>query len=159
MKTIKPTLESLNHWITELPSKIDALSELALSERTQPNKWSIKEILGHLSDSALNNLHRFVSAQYEVQPCTAVKYAQNHWVELMDYQNLPIEHILNLWLSLNKQIATVIAKIPEDKLQNSCDLGEEQIVTLEWIIKDYVDHLEHHLKQISHSLENPNSER
>jgi hypothetical protein len=145
---MKTTLESLLHWITEIPSKIYALSEFDLTDCTQPNKWSKKEILGHLCDSALNNLQRFVRAQYEDQPYTVIKYAQNQWVELMDYQNLPVDHILNLWLSLNKQIAEVIAKIPEDKLQNSCEIGEEQTVTLEWIIKDYVDHLEHHLKQI-----------
>nr|MBC9202512.1 DinB family protein [Paenibacillus sp. PL91] len=145
---MKSIIESLNHWIIELPSKIFALSEFDLSDRTQPNKWSKKEILGHLSDSALNNLHRFVSAQYEIQPYTVIKYAQNQWVELMDYQNLPIDHILNLWLSLNKQIAEVISKIPEDKLKNLCEIGEEQTVTLEWMIKDYIDHLEHHLKQI-----------
>jgi hypothetical protein len=97
-------------------------------------------------------LQRFVRAQYEDQPYTVLKYAQNQWVELMDYQNLPVDHILNLWLSLNKQIAEVIAKIPEDKLQNSCEIGEEQTVTLEWIIKDYVNHLEHHLKQTFHTL-------
>lgn len=152
MRSIKPTLESLNHWITELPAKIYAMSELGLSDRTQPNKWSKKEILGHLSDSALNNLHRFVRAQYEDQPYVVIKYAQNQWVELMNYQNLPIDHILNLWLSLNKQIAEVISKIPEDKLQNSCEIGEEQTVTLEWLIKDYIEHLEHHLKQIFPTL-------
>ncbi|MEC0270555.1 MULTISPECIES: DinB family protein [Paenibacillus] len=149
---MKPTLESLNHWITEIPAKIYALSELDLSDRTQPNKWSKKEILGHLSDSALNNLQRFVRAQYEDQPYVVIKYAQNQWVELMNYQSLPIDHILNLWLSLNKQIAEVIAKIPEDKLQNSCKIDEEQTVTLEWLIKDYIEHLEHHLKQIFNTL-------
>ncbi|MDU0204753.1 DinB family protein [Paenibacillus sp. PFR10] len=152
MRSIKPTLESLNHWITEIPAKIYALSELDLSDRTQPNKWSKKEILGHLSDSALNNLQRFVRAQYEDQPYVVIKYAQNQWVELMNYQSLPIDHILNLWLSLNKQIAEVIAKIPEDKLQNSCKIDEEQTVTLEWLIKDYIEHLEHHLKQIFNTL-------
>ncbi|WP_090827507.1 DinB family protein [Paenibacillus sp. yr247] len=149
---MKPTIESLNHWITELPAKIYAMSEFDLSDRTQPNKWSKKEILGHLSDSALNNLQRFVRAQYEDQPYVVIKYAQNQWVELMNYQNLPIDHIVNLWLSLNKQIAEVIAKIPEDKLQSSCEIGEEQTVTLEWIIKDYMEHLEHHLKQIFPTL-------
>lgn len=146
------TLESVIHWITELPSRIITLSEFDLVARPQPYKWSKKEILGHLCDSALNNLQRFVRAQYEDRPYKVIKYAQNQWVELMDYQNLPIDHILNLWVSLNKQIVEVIAKIPEDKLQNSCEIGEGQTVTLEWIIKDYIDHMEHHFKQIFHTL-------
>jgi hypothetical protein len=113
---------------------------------------SKKEILGHLCDSALNNLQRFVRAQYEAQPYTVLKYVQNQWVELMDYQNLPVDHILSVWVNLNKQTVGVIAKIPEDRLQYLCDIGEEQIATLEWIIKDYADHMEHHLKQIFHTL-------
>jgi hypothetical protein len=149
---METTLERLNHWITELPSKIYALSEFDLSAQPQPHKWSKKEILGHLCDSALNNLQRFVRAQYEDQPYTVIKYAQNQWVDLMGYQNLPIDHIVSLWVNLNRLTVEVIAKIPEDRLQNSCEIGEEQIVTLEWIIKDYVDHMEHHLKQIFRTL-------
>jgi hypothetical protein len=149
---MKLTLERLNHWITELPSRMYALSEFELSTRPQPNKWSKKEILGHLCDSALNNLQRFVRAQYEDQPYTVIKYAQNQWVELMGYQNLPIDHIVDLWVNLNRQIVEVIAKITEDRLQNSCEIGEEQTVTLEWMIKDYLDHMEHHFKQIFHTL-------
>lgn len=149
---METTLESLNHWIIQLPSRINSLSEYDLVTRPQPNKWSKKEILGHLCDSALTNLQRFVRSQYEDQPYKVLKYAQNQWVEYMDYQNLPIDHILNLWVSLNNQIVKVIVKIPENKLQNSCEFGEGQTVTLEWIIKDYIDHMEHHLKQIFQSL-------
>jgi hypothetical protein len=145
-------LERLNYWITEVPSRIHALQELELSVRPQPNKWSKKEILGHLCDSALTNLQRFVRAQYETQPYTVLKYAQNQWVELMDYQNLPFDHTLNLWMILNKQAAEVIERIPEGKLLYSCDIGEEKLVTLEWLVKDYVEHLEHHLEQIFRTL-------
>jgi hypothetical protein len=149
---MKETLERLNHWISVIPARIRVLSDLELSVKPLSNKWSKKEILGHLCDSALNNLQRYVRVQYEAQPYTVLKYAQNQWVELMDYQNFQIDHILNLWVSLNKQVAGVIAKIPADRLQISCDIGEEQLVTLEWMIKDYVDHMEHHLMQIFHTL-------
>jgi hypothetical protein len=142
------TLELLNHWITEVPSRVYALSEIDLSARSQPQKWSRKEILGHLCDSALNNLQRFVRAQYEDQPYSVIKYAQNQWVELMGYKDLPIEHIVSLWVNLNRHVVEVIGIIQEDRFQNSCDVGEEQIVTLEWIINDYVDHMEHHIKQL-----------
>jgi hypothetical protein len=148
---MKAILERLNYWITEVPSRIQSLSELNLSVQPRPNKWSKKEILGHLCDSAITNLQRFVRAQYESQPYTVLKYDQNQWVELMDYQNLPAEHILNLWVVLNKQVVGVIANISEERLLYSCEIGEEKLVTLEWLIKDYIEHLEHHLKQIFHT--------
>jgi hypothetical protein len=141
-------LKRLNYWIIEVPSRIQALSERNLSVRPKPNNWSKKEILGHLCDSSLTNLQRFVRAQYQSQPYTVLKYDQNQWVELMDYQNLPTEHILNLWVILNKQVVGVITNISEDRLLYSCEIGEEKFVTLEWLIKDYVEHIEHHLEQI-----------
>jgi hypothetical protein len=70
----------------------------------------------------------------------------------MDYQNLSVDHILSLWVILNTQIFGVITKISEDRLSFSCDIGEENIVTLEWLIKDYVQHLEHHLEQLFGTL-------
>jgi hypothetical protein len=72
MKTI---LDRLNYWISEVPSRVHTLPELDLSVRPHPNKWSKKEILGHLCDSALTNLQRFVRAQYEVQPYRVLKYS------------------------------------------------------------------------------------
>jgi hypothetical protein len=143
---MKATIERLIYWINELPPRIHALSEVDLSLKLQPDKWSKKEVLGHLCDSALNNLQRFIRVQYEDQPYKVIKYAQNQWVELMGYQDLPVEHILNLWVSLNKQIVEIISKFPEDKLHYACDTGEEDQVTIEWIIQDYVVHMEHHLK-------------
>lgn len=145
---MQTALDRLNIWMTEVPVEFGGLSEQEISERPQPHKWSRKEILGHLCDSALNNLQRFVRAQYEEQPNTIIKYDQDQWVRLMDYQELPFEHILSFWVSLNKQIAAVWGRIPENQLTNGFLLSEEQTVTLQWLIDDYVDHMEHHLNQI-----------
>ncbi|MEC0243683.1 DinB family protein [Paenibacillus dokdonensis] len=141
-------VERLNHWIAEVPVKFNILPEPELSIRPQPHKWSKKEILGHLCDSAQNNLQRFIRAQYEEQPQTVIKYDQEQWVKLMGYQDLPFDQVLSLWVSLNKQVAAVIEKTQENHLQKGYPLSEGQIVTLGWLIDDYVDHLEHHLKQI-----------
>lgn len=145
---MKQVIERLNHWVVEVPERFGMWSETELSMRPQPDKWSKKEILGHLCDSAQNNLQRFVRAQYEEQPQTVIKYAQDDWVRLMGYQELPFEHVLSLWVSLNKQVAAVGDNIPEAKLQNTYPFGDGQPVTLEWMVGDYVDHLEHHLRQI-----------
>ena len=145
---MKATIDRLQHWITEVPVRIGALSELESSIRTQPHKWSKKEILGHLCDSTLTNMQRFVRAQYEPQPHVVVKYAQNQWVEHMNYQNQPVSQVLNLWIALNTQVVNILAHIPEDRLMYTCDIGEGQMVTLKWLIEDYMEHLEHHLEQI-----------
>ncbi|RKP47983.1 DinB family protein [Cohnella endophytica] len=141
-------LKKLNHWIIEVPIRVQEIPEGEFAERQRPDKWAKIEILGHLCDSALTNLQRFVRAQYEPEPYKVLKYAQNDWVELMNYRSLSTARVLELWVSLNGQAAHVIAGIPDDKLQVPCDNGGESAVTLEWLVVDYVEHLEHHLGQI-----------
>ena len=74
------------------------MSELEVSERPLPHKWSKKEILGHLCDSAINNLERYIKIQYEPQPCVLTPYDQVQWVDIQDYQEISIEEIINLRL-------------------------------------------------------------
>jgi len=142
------TIERLQYWIVEVPARLEDLSEHDLSERPQPHKWSKKEILGHLCDSALTNIQRFIRAQYESQPYVVLKYTQDAWVTHMNYQHQPLEQVLHLWIALNRQVVHMVTNIPKDKLMLTCDVGNEQTVTLAWLIEDYVSHLEHHLEQI-----------
>lgn len=140
-------IDQLNEWVIKLPQEFSLMSEVEVSERPQPHKWSKKEILGHLCDSAINNLERFIKIQYEEQPYVLSKYNQDQWVDLQDYQNVSSEEIMHLWCSLNKRIINIITKIPNDKLSNLCDLGDHQLKTLEWLIQDYLEHMEHHIQR------------
>lgn len=140
-------INQLNEWLIKLPQEFSLMSEKEVSTRPQPNKWSKKEILGHLCDSAINNLERFIKIQYEEQPYVLLKYNQDEWVDVQDYQNIPLEEILLLWTSLNKKVIKVISKIPEDKLAYLCNIGNNQLMTLEWLIQDYLEHMEHHIYQ------------
>ena len=97
-------INGLNHWIQTLPKAYNSMSEIEISNRPLPNKWSKKEILGHLCDSAINNINRFIKIQYEEQPFVIQSYNQNQWVIFQNYQERPLDEILNLFLALNKQI-------------------------------------------------------
>ena len=119
-----------------------------LLQRPAPGKWSKAEILGHLIDSALNNLKRFTEIQFLPQPYTNVPYVQDALVAVNNYQELPLLHLLNLWKSLNQQILYVVANIPPGKLNYEVRTNEKDIKTLGWLITDYVAHMEHHLQQI-----------
>lgn len=127
-----------------LPKVYDSMAETEISNRPLPNKWSKKEILGHLCDSALNNINRFIKIQYEEQPFVIQSYNQDQWVILQNYQERPLEEIVNLFLSLNEQIINIISNIPKERLSYLCDIGNKQ-ETLEWLVKDYLNHMEHHI--------------
>jgi len=118
------------------------------SYRSSTEKWSKKEIIGHLCDSAFTNIRRFVVTQYKENE--NIVYDQNIWVKAQNYQNVPTSDLIDLWKSLNYQIVHVVENIPDEALQRTCDTTktEPQVFTLEFIINDYVDHLQHHLKAI-----------
>jgi anion-transporting ArsA/GET3 family ATPase len=125
------------------------MSEKEISNRPLPNKWSKKEILGHLCDSAINNIERFIKIQYEEPLYVIQSYNQNHWVIVQNYQDRSLDEIVKLFQALNKQVVNIVKNIPNEKLSNLCDIGNNQYQTLEWLIKDYLEHLEHHIhKQI-----------
>jgi hypothetical protein len=138
-------VESIHHWMKRLPEEYNSMSEEEISNRPLPNKWSKKEILGHLCDSAINNIERFIKIQYEEPVYRIQSYNQDQWVKVQGYQDRPLDEIVNLFQALNKQIATIIKNIPNDKLSNPCDIGNNRQQTLEWLIKDYLEHMGHHI--------------
>lgn len=114
--------------------------------RKAPGKWSKKETLGHLIDSAANNHQRFVRAQYGDK--TPISYDGDAWVKAQDYDSGAALALVELWKHYNIHLAHVISKIPADKYNVLFSADAKDPITLEWIVNDYVKHLEHHLKQI-----------
>ncbi|MCZ4245169.1 DinB family protein [Pedobacter punctiformis] len=127
----------------------ESITEEAWNDKPQPLKWSKKELLGHLVDSASNNTRRLIVGQYEQG--AKIVYHQDEWVSYQNYQEASVADVKILWKLLNDQIARVIEKIPENKLQNVCDTGKGKVEmhTLAYFIEDYVVHLKYHLKQIT----------
>ncbi|WP_205943425.1 DinB family protein [Pedobacter polaris] len=119
--------------------------------KPNPNKWSRKELLGHLIDSASNNLRRLIVGQYEQG--TKIVYDQDKWVSYQNYQEMNVDDIKALWKLLNHQIAIVISRIPQSKLDNTCDtgMGKAEVHSLVYFIEDYIVHLKYHLQQITDS--------
>jgi len=143
-------MQQLEIYIETFPGKLKQFSSEELLKRPSPGKWSKQEILGHLVDSAINNLKRFTEIQLLPQPYTVISYKQNELVTVNEYQNLPLQHLFDLWQSLNRQIVFVVKAIPADKLNYPVDPQYEskEMKTLGWIICDYVAHMEHHFRQI-----------
>ena len=144
------SIQRLESHINEFPAKLQQLPGNELLHRPAPGKWSKQEILGHLIDSAINNLKRFTEIQFEPQPYNIVSYKQDELISVNNYQSLPVEHLLQLWQSLNRQIVHVVRNIPVEKLSFKVDpqYEDKALKTLGWVIGDYVAHMEHHFRQI-----------
>ncbi len=143
--------ETINKLEQLLKSGLEYLlqsSESEMSQKVTVEKWSKKEILGHLVDSGINNLQRFTEIQFEDKPYPIRKYNQNELVKVNDYQNAKTNEIVEFWLSINSRIKNLIELQTEKTLNYKIELEKDNISDLRFLMKDYVDHLEHHMNQI-----------
>jgi len=133
ISTAEPQLSRMNH--DEMRFKPD------------PHKWSKKEILGHLIDSAANNHQRFVRAVNKVAGQFPT-YDQDEWVRIQRYNEMSWSFLISFWSAYNSHLCHIIECIPEDAESSPCNIGKEDPVTLEFVVKDYLRHLQHHLKDM-----------
>ena len=142
---MQPIILNLEKIIQNYARRVAALPEAIYAEKTQPDKWSKKEILGHLVDSAQNNIRRFIVAQYEDSP--TILYAQDEWVACSNYQGYAMADLVTLWTLLNRHIVVILRQMSPAAAQRKCGMGG-QPQSLEWVAADYCNHLLHHLHQI-----------
>jgi hypothetical protein len=151
-------LEGFRDTIVSATSQLRLIPEEVSREKSAPEEWSPIEVIGHLIDSAANNHQRFVRAQF-TDDLVFSGYEQDHWVSSQKYLDESWPEVIQLWSSYNLHLLHVASAIPEhvltkprshhtlDKIAfNLVDKNEP--ATLEYLIRDYVDHLRHHLDQI-----------
>ncbi len=109
------------------------------------DKWSLKEIIGHLVDSAANNYQRFIRLQ-ETDILSFPGYDYN-WIKIVKYNAYPFIRILKLWKQYNLLLGHIIANINADKKDHRWLTGAKPL-TLEFLVKDYIDHMETHIDHL-----------
>jgi hypothetical protein len=155
-------IDDLNATTARAAPLLLSVPEDVNARRPGPGKWSAKEIVGHLIDSASNNLQRFVRARWQ-EDLIFLPYDQDAWVTAQEYQNAPWSDLVTLWASHNRHLARVMAGVPEavrmkrHRKHNLDDLAwravpADQPATLDYFMADYVAHLHHHLRQISERI-------
>ncbi len=162
---VSSVAEDLRSTVEAGARKLAAVSAEESARRPAPGKWSPREIIGHLIDSACHNHQRFVRAQLE-EDLVFAGYQQEEWVRVQAYQDAPWLLLLQLWKEYNLHIARIINSTPVEvsrrprKRHNLHQIAwqtmpQDQPATLEYFMRDYVDHLKHHLKQISRIVAAP----
>jgi hypothetical protein len=116
--------------------------------RPAPGKWSKREILGHLIDSAANNHQRFVRARHR-EALEFPGYDQDAWVAGQNYNDVDWRDLIELWVLLNRHLVHVILQLGAEDLEKPCRIGDRPAVTLRELIVDYVAHMKHHLGQLA----------
>ena len=144
MKDIAQQLRSI---VATVEPELSRIKQDDLEFRPTPREWSKKEILGHLIDSAANNHQRYVRAVNNVAAHFPT-YDQNEWVRIQRYNEMPWASLVAFWSAYNNHLSHVIARIPEDTESSPCNIGKEDPVPLDFVIEDYLRHLQQHLKDI-----------
>ena len=142
---MKIIIHELRTIVGDYKKTFDGISDADFAAKPLPNKWSKKEVVGHLIDSAQNNLRRFICSQYESEPPFIV-YQQDFWVASNRYQDMPKSDVIELWRLLNLRICAVLETMPPENYVKECNSGS--LHTLEWLAADYVKHMKHHINQI-----------
>lgn len=138
------TASQLLDLINEYRPGLKGLSEPTSSYKASPGKWSKKELVGHMIDSAQNNIRRFIVAQYEEIP--HIIYRQDDWVAINNYQSQPVADLIELWYLLNRQMVSILAGMSDRGFSRRCQT--ESLQTIEWLAEDYMRHMKHHLHQV-----------
>jgi hypothetical protein len=139
--------------IEEWEPKLGSLAQEIITQRRNSQNRNIKQILGHLIDSASNNTHRVVHLQYQSTPLIFPNYAtfgnNDRWIAIQDYENEDWMKMIQLWKYSFLHFCHVIKNVKEDKLNNEWISGPDKRITLKSMIVDFPKHLKLHLSEIS----------
>lgn len=150
--------DELRAIVESAAQRVRTVSEQQVSSPGLDGGWSAKQVLGHLIDSAANNHQRFVRAQF-VEDLAFPGYDQERWVAAQHYDGEAWSTLVELWRLYNDHLAHVVDAVPEAVLlrprsPHTLDriafhpVNSEEPATLEYLIRDYIDHLQHHLAQL-----------
>jgi hypothetical protein len=154
----RPTApERLRAAIAAARPKLARLDDERAARPPAPGKWSPKEVLGHLIDSAANNHQRFVRARFQ-DDLVFPGYDQDAWIAAQRYSEARWSDLVELWSAYNLHLVRVLEALPAELASRPAARHNLDAIAfgkpperpaLAWFAHDYVDHLEHHLRQIA----------
>jgi hypothetical protein len=163
MNHYEPSCQTILHLLEQWEPRLSSLTEEMISNHLNKQKRSIRQILGHLIDSASNNTHRIVHLQYRESPMEFPNYATNgnndRWIAIQHYQTENWQDLIDLWKYSNRHIVHVIRHVNEEKLDNQWQSSDSKLISLHENIEGYLPHLMLHLNEIEELIERKEKEQ
>jgi hypothetical protein len=157
MKKIELISQELASLIEEWEPILEKLSIETYTNRKNSQSRSIKQILGHMTDSASNNTHRVIHLQYQPSPLVFPDYANfgnnDRWIAIQNYQDENWHDLVKLWRYVSLHFAHIILNIQKDKLKNTWKTAKGEVVTLEEMVIDFPKHFKLHLAEITELMQ------
>lgn len=158
MAKFEKLAKEITSLISEWEGKLLSLPEDVIMVRRNSQNRNIKQIVGHLVDSASNNTHRVVHLQYRELPLQFPNYAtygnNNKWIAVQNYENENWENLVQHMKFSMLHFAHVIQNINPEMFQNEwlADVGEK--ITLKKMVEGFVPHFKLHLNEIEELIAN-----
>jgi hypothetical protein len=152
VKEFEPVSREIVTLIEEWESKLAGLPDEVITGRRNLQNRTVKQILGHLIDSASNNIHRYVHLQYGNNPLEFPNYASegnnDRWIAIQNYQSEEWDKMITLWIYLNYHLVHVVKHINPEKLTHEWIAAPGRNISLKNMVIDYQRHLLLHLQEI-----------
>ena len=157
MNEFEAICEELQNLVESWEPRLMAMSQDLILTRRNNQDRNIRQIVGHMVDSASNNTHRMVHLQYRESPLHVPNYAthgnNDRWIDIQDYESSDWNNLVNLWKYANLHITHVIRNVDPSKLDKQWLYDENTLISLREGIVDYLRHFKLHLDEIT-ELEN-----
>ena len=144
-------LTEIKNTVLQSYAELRAISEDAASAKPSEEQWSIKQLIGHLLDSASNNHQRIVRLQI-FDEIEFPYYQQDEFVSVNHYQTQSWEALLDFWKSYNLHLVHLVENLNSAKLNNIWHTPDDKELPFSFIVEDYLRHLQHHLRQIKERM-------
>ena len=158
MNEFEPICKELLNLITAWESNLLSLPVDVITQRRNSQNRTVKQIVGHMCDSASNNTHRTIHLQYQKSPLQFPNYASygnnDRWIAIQNYQDEDWKNLIGLWKYLNIHIVHVYRNVDTTKLDNVWEADTNKFITMRDGIVDYLRHFRLHLDEITELIEN-----
>jgi DinB family protein len=145
-------LTLMQTFVGQVPARLKEIPSSKAEHKPAAPRWSPKEELGHLLDSAANNHQRIVRAQLEDKPAMP-GYDGDRWVELHGYQDRDWDDLIELWKELNQQLLAAAQAVPSAAWSRTYTIADSEPLTIKFVFEDYLEHMIQHLQQIAIQVE------
>jgi len=153
MNEFLPISHEIKILVDNWEPKLLSLSEEVISKRRNSQNRTIKQILGHLVDSASNNTHRIIHLQYQPSPLIFPDYAHHgnneKWIAIQNFQEESWYNLVQLWKYSNLHFAHIIQYIDTLKLSNTWISALNENISLNSMVLGYPNHFKLHCKEIN----------
>ncbi len=157
MQQFKELYDKLGSLVNSWTDKLLELPEETIASRRNEQNRTIKEIVGHMVDSASNNTHRFVHMQYQGSPLIFPDYANfgnnDKWISIQDFQNENWNTLVHLWKFNHLHVLHVVENVDASHLNNAWISALDERITLEEMILDFPRHFLLHVNEIEELME------